>query len=163
MLLAAVLVQALVIAAYLAGCAATNAGRDLRGESGPVAWEVVDVRQSREENAARMRWDYTLVLRNRGASAIAFERVDVGSQAVGTVDVWGGMSSQAFTHRLKPDGEIRLSRSDTWGCPHCDASHLRHLLRSGFIRFLTFTGRDERGAGVKVSIRVRLDSSVGAR
>ena len=100
----------------------------------------------------------------------AAEKFDISDSGAGspfhrarfTRDV-GGISSQAFTHRLEPDGEIRLSRSDTWGCPHCDASHLRHLLRSGFIRFLTFTGRDERGAGVKVSIRVRLDSSVGAR
>jgi hypothetical protein len=60
-----ILLLSLAVAAPLAGCAAVTSGRDLRGESGQVAWEVVDLRQRMEENGTRMRWEYVVVLRNR--------------------------------------------------------------------------------------------------
>ena len=43
----------LAVSTLLAGCAATTSGRELRGESGPIAWEVVDVRQRPVDNGVR--------------------------------------------------------------------------------------------------------------
>ena len=39
----------------LAGCTAERAGIP-KGDSGPIAWDVTDIRQSLEEQGTRMRW-----------------------------------------------------------------------------------------------------------
>ena len=72
---ARVLLLSLAVSTLLAGCAATTSGREPRGESGPVVWEVADMRQRLVDNGVRMRWEYTIVLRNRGVTVVAFERI----------------------------------------------------------------------------------------
>jgi hypothetical protein len=153
----------LAVSGLLAGCAAVTAGREPRGESGSIAWEIVDVRQSLEENGARMRWDYTVVLRNRGSTFVAFEWMALASRARGNADTWGGMGGQAFYRKLEPEQEIRVSRTDTWGCPRCGPNELGNFFASGIIRDITFTGRDAQGDAVKVLVRIPLNSSVGKR
>ena len=44
----------------------------LQGESGPVAWEVKNLRQTREEGGRQVTWWYDLILRNMGSVAIDF-------------------------------------------------------------------------------------------
>ena len=152
----------LAIAAPLVGCATSE--RDLRGGSGQVAWEIIDVRQRMEENGARMRWDYTLVLRNRGVTVVTFERMELGVRAAGSVDdIWGGMDSRPFTGQLDPNRELRVSRSDSWGCPRCGPGELPRFFADGIIRAITFTGRDALGVPVKVNVQIRLNSGVGTR
>ena len=114
---ARVVLLSLAVWTVLAGCAATTPERELRGESGPIVSEVVDVRQRLVDNGVRMRWEYTIVLRNRGVTVVAFERMALGSRARGTGDVWGGISDEVFDRRLEPNRELRVSRNDTWGCP----------------------------------------------
>jgi hypothetical protein len=157
------LLLSLAVAATLAGCAAATSGRELRGESGQVAWEVIDARQRMAENGARMRWEYVVLLRNRGLTVITFERMELGSRSVGPSDIWGGIESQPFTRRLEPNRELRVSRSDSWGCPRCGLSELPRVFAEGFIRTITFTGRDALGARVKVDVQIGLNSGVGVR
>jgi hypothetical protein len=160
---ARVVLLSLAVWAVLAGCAATAPGRDLRGESGPIVWEVVDVRQRLVDNGVLTRWEYTVVLRNRGVTVVAFDRVALASRARGTGDLWGGLSDELFDRRLEPNRELRFSRTDTWGCPRCGPSELHTFFASGIIRDITFSGRDAQGEPVKVLVRIPLNSSVGKR
>ena len=160
---ARVLLLSLAVSTLLAGCAATTSGREPRGESGPVVWEVADMRQRLVDNGVRMRWEYTIVLRNRGVTVVAFERMALGSRARGTGDVRGGISDEAFDRRLEPNRELRVSRNDTWGCPRCGPSELHTFFASGIIRDITFSGRDVQGEPVKVLVRIPLNSSEGTR
>jgi hypothetical protein len=64
-----VVLLSLAVWTVLAGCAATTPGRELRGESGPIVWEVVDVRQRLVDNGVRTRWEYIAI-----AAAGATER-----------------------------------------------------------------------------------------
>jgi hypothetical protein len=50
----------------------------LQGQSGPVAWEVKNLRQTREEGGRQVTWWYDLILRNMGSAAIDFQGEDVG-------------------------------------------------------------------------------------
>ena len=160
---ARVVLLSLAVSTVLAGCAATTVGRELRGESGPIVWEVVDVRQRLVDNGARTRWEYTVVLRNRGLTVVTFDRVALASRARGTADLWGGMSDELFGRRLEPNHELRFSRTDTWGCPRCGPSELQTFFGSGIIRDITFSGRDAQGEPVTVLVRIPLNSSVGKR
>ena len=64
-----------------------------------------------------MRWTFTIVLRNPSDVGIAFEQLEMATQAVGTVDsIWGGMA-QPFAQRLEPGSELRIRPSQAWGCP----------------------------------------------
>jgi hypothetical protein len=117
-----------------------------------------------EENGTRMRWDYTLVLRNRGLTVITLERMELGSRAAGSVDdIWGGMDSRPYTERLDPNRELRLSGSDSWGCPRCGPGELPRFFADGIVRSITFTGRDALGVPVKVDVRIGLNGGVGTR
>jgi hypothetical protein len=151
----------LALAAPLAGCATTERG--LQGEAGPVAWEVVEARQSEEANGARMRWQYTVLLRNRGVTVVNFETLEVGSQAVQPGDMWGGLSSQPFVRRLDPNSELRVTRNDSWECSRCGAGERPRFFRDGIIRSLTFKGQDAQGMAIRVVVRIGLNSSFGAR
>jgi hypothetical protein len=152
--------SSLAIAVGLAGCAAATSGRG----SDQVAWETTDVRQRLEESGTRMRWDYTLVLRNRGATAITFEQMELGVRAAGSVDdIWGGMETRPFTRTLDPNGEMRVARSDSWGCPRCGPGDMPRFFADGIVRFITFTGRDAQGQPLKVNVRIPLHSGVGTR
>ena len=96
-------------------------------------------------------------------TVVAFDRMALASRARGNADLWGGMSDEPFDRRLEPNRELRLSRTDTWGCPRCGPNELQTFFASGIIRDITFTGQDALGEPVKVLVRIPLNSSVGKR
>jgi len=134
-----------------------------RGESDSVVWEVIDIRQSLEDNGLRMRWRFALVLKNTGAAPIDFERMEIASRRGGSGDIHGGMNSTAFARHLEPGAELRISRSESWGCPQCAPGSLSRFFSDGIIVSYTLRGHDTAGEGVRVPIAVRLNSSVGER
>jgi hypothetical protein len=154
----------LAAATHLPACAAGGSGRELRGQSGAVAWEIVDIRQELEPGGSRMRWDFSLVFWNTGAAGIAFERVDIASQAGGTVDsISGGMGTVKLAQRLEPGAEWRVRRSESWGCPQCAPAHLPRFFSDGIVMHYTLFGRDDAGLAVRVPVAIRLNSGVGQR
>jgi hypothetical protein len=146
----------------LAGCAAERVTTQ-KGESGPIAWEATDIRQTLEEQGNRMRWNYTLVLRNMGSTTITFDQVTLITTVTGGGDVYGGYSSRAFFRILKPGAEIReANNSYSHGCSQsCDPQSVRQMLRNGVTRTIELRGRDDNGRPVTSILRLRLDSSVG--
>ena len=159
------LVLALLAAAtQLPACATTGNPDELRGRSGAVTWEIVDIRQRLEANGSLMRWDFIVVFKNTGGLPFDFERVEVGSRPGGSVDaIIGGMETVPFAQRLEPDGELRIQQSQSWGCSQCAPGHLPRFLGDGVIAYYTFLGHDSAGGAVRVPIAVRLNSSVGTR
>jgi hypothetical protein len=145
------------IVAHLTACAAALP----RGEADSIAWEVINARQSTEEHGSRMRWNFTILLRNHGASVITFEQLDVGTRAMYSGNIRGGIQSQPYSRRLEPNQEVRLSRSESWTCDRCAPEEANRFFRQGFVQTITFTGRDAQGATVKVPVQVPLNSSFG--
>lgn len=159
-----IFVALLAAATHLPACAVGGSTRELRGQSGPVSWEIVDIRQALEENGSRMRWTFSIVLKNTSDTGIGFARVEIGSQAGGTVDsISGGMGTEPFAQRLEPGGELRIRQSESWGCPQCPQAHLHRLFADGIIVYYTMVGRNDGGGGVRVPIAIRLNNSVGER
>jgi hypothetical protein len=76
----------LTVTALLSACATGDTARTLRGQAGRVAWEIVDIEQALEDQGFLMRWTFTIVLRNPSGVGIAFEQLEMATQAVGTVD-----------------------------------------------------------------------------
>jgi hypothetical protein len=145
------------IVAHLAACAAAPP----RGEADSIAWEVINAEQRTEEHGARMRWNFTIVLRNHGTTVVTFEQMDVGTQAKYSGNIRGGIQSRPFKGRLEPNQELRVSRSESWTCDRCGPSEAVRFFSQGFVQTITFTGRDALGVTVKVPVRVPLDSSFG--
>jgi hypothetical protein len=157
------LVALLVLGLALLGCATNDGLRTLQGQSGPVAWEASDIRQTSEDSGHRLRWDYVLTLRNTSSTAITFEKV-VRNVITPSGDVFGGMASEALTRRLDVGAEWRtVNNSYSHGCPQCDVNRAAEMLRKGITRILEFTGHDDQGQPVTVTVRIPLNSSVGAR
>src|SRR5262245_21195540 len=67
---------ALAAAMTLWACAATAA--DNAGQSGGVAWEVVDAIQSRLADEQATRWDFVVALKLTTPGVIAFEHGESG-------------------------------------------------------------------------------------
>jgi len=145
------------IVAYLAACAAGPP----RGEADSVAWEVINAQQRTEEHGTRMRWNFTILLRNHGTTVITFEQMDVSTQAMGSGNIHGGIQSKPFDGRLEPNQELRVPRNESWTCDRCGPSEAARFFSQGFVQTITFTGRDALGVTVKVPIRVPLNSSFG--
>ena len=161
---AGLLLALLVTATHLPACATTASPGALKGQSGPVAWEILDIQQALEDNGFRMRWDFIIVLKNTGDIAVNFERAEKGSRAGGSVDsISGGMATVAYVHRLEPAGELRIRQSEAWGCSPCAPGHQHRLFSDGIIVYYTLFGHDSAGGGVRVPIALRLNSSVGER
>jgi len=130
----------------LTACATAGSPGALQGQAGVVAWEIVDTKQTLEENGFRMRWDFTLVFKNTGEIAIDFERVEHGSRAGGPVDgIVGGLATAPFAHRLEPGGEFRISQNESWGCPQCGPGRLPRIFSDGIIVYYTLLGHDAGG------------------
>jgi hypothetical protein len=134
-----------------------------KGESDPIAWEATDFRQSLEEQGNRMKWSYTLVLRNTGQATVSFDQVTVIAAPQGAGIFSGGHQTHPYPRTLGPGAEIREPRSYSLGCTQsCDPQWVRHMLRTGVTQFIEFSGRDETGRAVRSTVRIRLDSTVGA-
>ena len=147
----------LALVAHLTGCAAALP----RGEADSIAWEVINAQQRTEEHGARMRWNFTILLRNQGTTAVTFEQMDVGTQAMYSGNIRGGIRSNPFDRHLEPDRELRVSRNESWTCDRCGPEEAARFFRLGFVQTITFIGRDARGETVKVPVRVPLNSSFG--
>lgn len=160
---AGLLLALLAAATLLPACATTGSPGDTKGQSGPVAWEIVDVQQRLEKNGFEMRWDYTLALKNLGDGAIDFERMEIASRAGGSGDLYGGMDTTPFTPQLAPRGELKINRNNTLNCTRCAPGHMPRLFSDGIIVYYTLFGHDAAGGSVRVPIALRLNSSVGER
>jgi predicted small secreted protein len=161
---AGLLLALLATATQLPACV-TTAGSpgDMKGQSGPVTWEIVDIRQSLEDNGSKMRWDYNLVFKNVSDMAVEFERMETNSRAGGSVDMFGGIDTTPFARQLAPRGELRVNRSWTFSCSRCAPGHMPRFFGDGVIVYHTFFGHDGAGRDVRVPIAIRLNSSVGVR
>src|SRR5262249_8097391 len=99
--------------------------------------------------------------RNHGTMVITLDQIDVGTQAMYSGNIQGGIQSKPFTGRLEPDHELRVSRNESWTCDRCGPNEAAVFFRKGFVQTITFTGRDAAGVPVKVPVRVPLNSSFG--
>jgi len=126
----------------LLACAA--AGADNAGQSGGVAWEVVDVVQSRLTDEQATRWDFVVALKLMSPGEITFEH----SQA-GTVNQ--APRQQPLKARLRTGETLRMFHWE-----RVAGGDRREIYR----RYL---GRDAQGKAVVVEARVRLEASLGAR
>jgi hypothetical protein len=163
---AGLILALLAITTQLPACAAGGTGSlgVSRGQSGPVAWEIIDMKQTLEDNGFRMRWNFTIVFKNTASVPFDFERVETGSRAGGPADdIIGGIATVPFAQHLEPDGEMRLTQSESWGCPQCPPGHLSRVFSDGVIVYYAFLGHDGAGGSVRVPIAIRFDSSVGER
>ena len=151
------------VAMVLPGCAAGQADR-MKGESGPIAWEATDIRQTVEDQGNRMRWNYTLVLRNLGPTAVTFDQVTlIATTPSGNMS--GGHSTRPYSRRLEPGAEAReLNNSYShWCAPSCDPQSAQQMLRTGVTRIIQLRGTDTTGRRITPTIRLRLNSSIGMR
>lgn len=152
-----------VLGAMLEGCASGRADLS-RGEAGPIAWEVADVRQTVEERGNRMRWNYTLVLKNTGSTAVTFDQMTLIATIPGG-NMSGGHTIRSYNRRLEPGSELReIGNGYSHGCVQsCDPQYVQQMLRSGVTRVIELRGKVDGGQAVTPIIRLRLDSSVGMR
>ena len=144
---------------FTAGCASSP--RPPRGVSGPVEWEVADIRQSRTPDGREIRWDYTIFLRETDGRRIRFETLQLGAERA---YLQGEAREEQFQRELAPRSELRLQRyyviyflafaapSFDWPTPGgSEGARVTHR----------FIGRDETGRRVVTEVRVRLDPGVG--
>ena len=156
--LAATIRVVIALALALTGCAATGS---LSGGSGSLSWEVLEAKQTWEEQGTRLRWDYVLALRNTGSLGIYLDRVEVGSQGH---EIHGGsMGSERLGSRLEPQETLRWTLSDSFGCTQCDASQVATMMSEGFTKVYIFHGLEDGGRTVRLDVRLRMDSSLGVR
>jgi hypothetical protein len=145
----------LAVVSLSVGCAVSGPPK---GQTGPVAWEVVDIVQTWEEQGTRLRWDYVVALTNSGSRGIYLRRMEITSQGR---DIYGGMGTERLDLRLEPGQTLRLTRSDDFGCPQCAAADLPALMSEGLTKFLTIHGLVDGGDEVSVVVRIPLNSGLG--
>lgn len=143
-------VDATRLAAVLAAAIALSAPApapavELAGRSGNVAWEIVDVVQTRLVDEQATRWDFVVTLKLVSGGAIVLERIEVGASG-------GAQSRRPANLRLRPGEAARIFHSERTAA----GESRRHVLR----RYL---GHDERGTAVAVEVRALFDATVGAR
>ena len=133
---------ALAAAVTLWACAAAAA--DNAGQSGGVAWEVVDVIQSRLADEQATRWDFVVALKLTVPGAIAFDQSQSGT--VGQPPRQWPLKAQ-----LRAGETLRMFHWE-----RVAGGDRRDVYR----RYL---GRDDKGNAVTVEVRVRLNAALGAR
>ena len=131
-----------------------------RGTSGPVAWEVVDIRQTRAPDGREIKWDYTVVLRETTGTGIQLEKVEVTGQGPRVI---GGPREASFRRRLDAHGELRQT---SWYLIYFTPNVAGVFGGTpggaeGVTLYLRYYGRDDRGMPVTVTLEFRLDPSVG--
>jgi hypothetical protein len=151
----AALGRALAAGMMVAACAAGASGpAPLRGTSGPVAWEVVDVRQTRPDQYT-VRWDYTVVLRETAGVGIDLERIDMGAPET------SGRSTSEFRQRLPANSELRLRHSYGALMKFGDTTFGRLETFGGAKVIHRYSGRDDAGKRVTIDVPIHLDWSMG--
>ena len=112
-----------------------------QGQSGPVAWEVL------EREKTQFGWTFTVLLRETTGVGIQFQTVQLVYQLppeARGMAWYGGTTERAFARRLDPRAETR----ETFSAPffidtpqHAD---------------LEFRGTDDAGKAIRVPVRVYL-------
>jgi hypothetical protein len=112
-----------------------------QGQSGPVAWEVLD------KEKTQFGWTFTILLRETSGVGIQFQTVQIAfrlSPESRGMAWYSGASERAFARRLDPRAETR----ETFSAPffidtpeHAD---------------LEFRGTDDTGKAIRVQLRVYL-------
>lgn len=128
--------------------------RTVRGESGPVAWEVSDIREGSEDQGRLVRWTFTVTLRNTGPTGITLTMVTRDVQAPSS-DVWGGQENSAGQRRLDAGSVLRLSEEFAYRCRDCDIGYAASALGRGSARP---AGTGE-GPGAEVGARAVADDA----
>jgi hypothetical protein len=136
----------LVSVTVLPACASMSGTGQLRGTSGPVAWEIVNLRQRVSLDGQETRWYYTLVLKETAGHGIQFERAQTG---VSGPNIESVPREVKFERRLDANSELRVS----------DAASLRARLGGLMLAFYRFYGQDDTGKGVTVDVRVPFSSA----
>ena len=140
-----------------AGCAAPG-GPELKGQAGPISWEVADIVQSSREGGTLLRWDYSVVLHSTGSRGIYLERMEIGASGR---DLYGGMTTERLGRRIEPNETYRLTRWDSYGCPQCPPGKLPQVFSEGMTKILMIDALEDGGDAIRVVIRIPLNSSVG--
>lgn len=149
---------------FVSACAASpdGTGRPLTGTAGPVEWEITDVGRIARPDGMRLRWSYTIVLREKAGTAVQFERIDRGIHAHNVAT--GGFSHIAFNRRLDPRSELRYSAVDTWGWVSSAGTQFGGTAALGNVTIeRRFIGKDAHGQTIEVPVRVELHPGVGRR
>ncbi len=139
-----------LLACLVSACAAGDTGR-LQGESGPVTWEVTNLRYRVSAAGDEVRWYYTLVLKETAGRTIQFEKAERGSYGLNLSSI---PSEVAFQRKLSPLSELRLNYRDGLLDP-------RRL--STMTVFRRFRGKDDTGRSITVDVRIPLSTSTARR
>jgi hypothetical protein len=131
------------------------------GASGPVAWEIADVRQALAPDGKAIRWSYVIVLKETTGVGIQLEMLDVGSQRE---HVEGVSRTEKFDHRIAPHGQLRVPRFyEIFFVPGAGPSfgQAEPGGREGGTVLYRFRGKDDMGKATRIDVRVRLDPTIG--
>jgi hypothetical protein len=151
------------VSLFLAACATSPDGTAprLTGKSGSVAWEVVDMGRITRSDGMRLRWSYTIVLRETAGSAVQFESLEYGNltHSVAT----GGFRRSDFYRRIEAGKELRLSVVDSWGYSAAGSSRQFGATAelSTMIVERRYIGKNVEGQPVVVPVRLELHRGSG--
>jgi hypothetical protein len=116
------------------GCAVAEVRK---GQSGPVAWEVLDKAETKADVS------YTIVLRETAGVGIEFTTIQTAVPLPPTgygLEYFGGVQEVAFFRRLGPHAELRVD--------------LGPRFRVAQYADLEFRGTDDKGRDVRVRVRL---------
>jgi hypothetical protein len=123
-----------------------------RGRSGPVAWEVVDLRREAIPEGGT-RWYYTIVLKELAGRAIQFEKVQRQWEAEPGNST---LREEAFRRRLNAASELTLRGSQ--GVVPGTGGNTFGPIKSSVRVLFRFLGRDEAGQEVQVDVPLSFGS-----
>jgi len=143
------------------GCASggLDGGGVIRGSSEEVTWEISDIGRIVSADNQRIRWSYMITLRNSSDRPIQLERVERAVTTSSAEAIGGTPTSRAFRRTLAARSELRYPAADTWGWMNT-SSRGAETLRA-ITAHRRFIGTDEAGMPIEISVRLRLDPSVG--
>jgi clan AA aspartic protease (TIGR02281 family) len=136
----------------LTGCAAT-----LTGVSGPVDWQVTDLRvvERSVDGMARDLYAFTLVLNETQGRALTLTQLEQTVSQPGVNPA--GSSQQVSIHwKLRPHGELRQPRAIYY---YCAESQCRPSDSIAPWYNIVLTGTNDRGQPVRVAMDFRLPSN----
>lgn len=156
------LTTTVLLLGVLTGCATASDSTPPGGRSGPVAWEIVDLQERVSPDGQRLRWDFTVVLRETAGVAVQFDRAELRSQG-GRQLATAAFRTSPLRARVAPRGELRLHYVETlgWLGPAVQFGGTAGL--EDFTAFRRFYGTDDRGGAVFVEARILLGPGRGKR
>jgi hypothetical protein len=156
------------LATVTAGCAAGDLQQSnaYRGDSGPVNWEVVGIRTNLSDDARRIQWDFTVILRETAGRAIQFEQLETSAQGSGHPDaLMAGVHQDPFRLRLAARDEYRFNMNYSLTFVTAAGGGFGDLPggHGGVTVLYRLKGLDESGQSVTVAIPVALHPGAGSR